>query len=122
MGQDQGMPNTITYSNRKGEEIPDTIFDYDDDDTDIDDSSVGSFFSEEDESLHFDDPEKLSDSDDDDDPDNINDGNDGGATDLVHHGNDPVSSDESEDKDYSESDDGEDQSSASDESASAYPD
>eukprot|EP00957_Ditylum_brightwellii_P073934 5618116-Ditylum_brightwellii.AAC.1 len=70
------MPNTITYSNRKGEEILDIIFDYDGDDTNIDDSSVGSFSSEEDESLHFDDPEESSDSDDDDDPDNINNGND----------------------------------------------
>eukprot|EP00957_Ditylum_brightwellii_P127506 9723781-Ditylum_brightwellii.AAC.1 len=76
MGWDQGMSNTITYSNRKGEEIPYTIFDYDDDDTNIDDSSVGSFLSEEDESLRFDDPEESSDSDDGDDLDNINDGDD----------------------------------------------
>eukprot|EP00957_Ditylum_brightwellii_P073220 5566364-Ditylum_brightwellii.AAC.1 len=85
MGRDQGMPNTITYSNRKGEKIPNIIFDYDGDDTDIDDDSIRSVLSEEDESLHFDDPEDSSNSDDDNDPDNINDGNDGGDADLIHH-------------------------------------
>eukprot|EP00957_Ditylum_brightwellii_P149675 11398130-Ditylum_brightwellii.AAC.1 len=50
------MPSTITYANRKGDEIIDTLHDYDDE-TDIDDSTHGSILLEEDESLQFDDPE-----------------------------------------------------------------
>eukprot|EP00957_Ditylum_brightwellii_P190118 14472693-Ditylum_brightwellii.AAC.2 len=56
IGRNQGMPSTITYANRKGDEIRDTLHIYDNE-TDIDDSTHGSILSEEDESLHFDDPE-----------------------------------------------------------------
>eukprot|EP00957_Ditylum_brightwellii_P012145 917342-Ditylum_brightwellii.AAC.1 len=54
--RDQGMPSTITYANSKGDEIRDTLHNYDDE-TNIGDSTHGSILSEEDESLHFDDPE-----------------------------------------------------------------
>ena len=49
MGRDQNMPTTLTYANRKGEEIIETIHDYDDDGTDLDDSTVGSLETEDDE-------------------------------------------------------------------------
>lgn len=56
IGSSQGMPSMITYANRKGEEIVDTIHDYDNQ-TDIDNSTYGSLSSQDEESLYFDDPE-----------------------------------------------------------------
>eukprot|EP00957_Ditylum_brightwellii_P011969 902936-Ditylum_brightwellii.AAC.1 len=52
----QGMASTITYANRKGDEIIDTLHDYDDE-TDIDNITHGSILSGEDKSLQFDDQE-----------------------------------------------------------------
>eukprot|EP00957_Ditylum_brightwellii_P109876 8381379-Ditylum_brightwellii.AAC.1 len=71
------MPSTLTYANRRGKEIVNTIHDYDNE-TDLDDSTHGSLSSDEDELLYFDDPtdsdddESTTDSDNNDD-DNQND-------------------------------------------------
>eukprot|EP00957_Ditylum_brightwellii_P008605 652983-Ditylum_brightwellii.AAC.1 len=59
IGCKQGMASMITYANRRGEEIVDTIHDYGSkiDDTDIDDSTYATDSSNEDEMLEFDDPD-----------------------------------------------------------------
>eukprot|EP00957_Ditylum_brightwellii_P093362 7109231-Ditylum_brightwellii.AAC.1 len=56
--RNQQMPSTITYANRRGDEIVNTIHDYENetDDTDIDDSTYAMDLSEDDEMLEFDDP------------------------------------------------------------------
>eukprot|EP00957_Ditylum_brightwellii_P022418 1691795-Ditylum_brightwellii.AAC.1 len=58
--RDQQMTSTITYANRKGDKIVDTIHDYDNN-KDVNNSTHGSVSLEEDESLHFDDPNKSDD-------------------------------------------------------------
>eukprot|EP00957_Ditylum_brightwellii_P098589 7510121-Ditylum_brightwellii.AAC.1 len=58
IGRNQRIPSTITYANRRGDEIVDTIHDYENetDDTDIDDSTYATDLYEDDETLEFDDP------------------------------------------------------------------
>eukprot|EP00957_Ditylum_brightwellii_P056078 4250498-Ditylum_brightwellii.AAC.1 len=59
IGRKQGMASTITYANRRGKEIVDTIHDYGSkiDDTNIDDSLYATDSSNEDEMLEFNDPD-----------------------------------------------------------------
>jgi hypothetical protein len=80
IGRRQGMPTTITYANRHGLEIGDTINDFDGDSSDGDSSYV---------TTDSDDDSLLSSSDDDstEDGDSDSDGNndDGGDFDSGHH-------------------------------------
>eukprot|EP00957_Ditylum_brightwellii_P186984 14240213-Ditylum_brightwellii.AAC.1 len=59
IGRSQQMASTITYANRRGEEIVDTIHDYRSkiDDTKIDDSTYATDSSNKDETFEFDDPD-----------------------------------------------------------------
>eukprot|EP00957_Ditylum_brightwellii_P144273 10991831-Ditylum_brightwellii.AAC.1 len=59
IGCSQRVASTITYANRRGKEIVDTIHDYgrEIDDTDIDNSTYATDSSNEDETFEFDDPD-----------------------------------------------------------------